>query len=70
MPFTYEKIVFWKKKKFITPSGEAEKLFIDDISKPMTEWLHDSPLNDIVFNPNLWGRERLITLPPPMLIFP
>ena len=41
MPFAYEKIVFWKKKKFITPSGEAEKLFIDDISKPMTEWLHD-----------------------------
>ena len=50
MPFAYERIVFWKKKKFIIPSGEAEKRFIDNISKPMTEFLHNSPLNDIVFN--------------------
>ena len=63
MPFAYEKIVFWEKKKFIIPSGEAEKLFIDDISKPKTEWLHDSPLNDIVFKPNLWGTTGNFTSP-------
>ena len=55
MTFAYERIVFWKKKKFIIPSGEAEKRFIDYISKPMTELLHNSPLNDIVFNLNKGG---------------
>ena len=49
MPLAYEKVAYWKKKKLIVPSREAGKRFIDDILKSMTEWLHDSPLNDIVF---------------------
>ena len=29
--------------------GQAENSFIDEISRLMNEWIHDSPLKDIAF---------------------
>ena len=34
---------------FLLPSGKAGRKFIGEISRLMSEWLHDLPLKDIVF---------------------
>ena len=36
----YETVVFWRKKKFLLPSGKAERKFIREVSRLMSEWLH------------------------------
>ena len=44
----YETVVFWGKNLFLLPSGKAGRKFIGEVSRLMSEWLHDSPLKDIV----------------------
>ena len=43
----YETVVFWGKNLFLLPSGKAGRKFIGEVSRLMSEWLHDSPLKDI-----------------------
>ena len=45
----YETVVFWRKNLFLLPSGKAGEKFIGEVSRLMSEWLHDSPLKDIAF---------------------
>ena len=45
----YEIVVFWRKILFLLPSGKAGRKFIGEVSRLMSEWLHDSPLKDIAF---------------------
>ena len=45
----YETVVFWRKNLLLLPSGKAGKKFIGEVSRLMSEWLHDSPLKDIAF---------------------
>ena len=45
----YEIVVFWRKNLFQLPSGKAGKKFIGEVSRLMSERLHDSPLKDIAF---------------------
>ena len=45
----YETVVFWRKNLLLLPSGKAGKRFIGEVSRLMSEWLHDSPLKDIAF---------------------
>ena len=49
LSLAYEKIVYWKKNLFLLPSGRAAKQFIEETTKLMNEWSHDSPLKDIAF---------------------
>ena len=49
LSLAYEKIVYWKKNLFLLPSGQEGKSFIDEISRLMNEWIHESPLKDIAF---------------------
>ena len=49
LSLVYEKIVHWKKNLFLLPSRRAEKQFIEETTKLMNEWLHDSTLKDITF---------------------
>ena len=48
LPF-YLTIVFWRKNLFLLPSGKAGRKFIGEVSRLMSEWLHDLPLKDIAF---------------------
>ena len=41
--------MFWRKNLFLLPSGKAGRKFIGEVSRLMTEWVHDSPLKDIAF---------------------
>ena len=45
----YEIAMFWRKNLFLLPSGKAGRKFIGEVSRLMSEWLHDSPLKDIAF---------------------
>ena len=45
----YETVVFWRKNLFLLPSGKAGRKFIGEVSRLMSEWLHDSLLKDIEF---------------------
>ena len=45
-----ETVVFWRKNQFVLPSGKARKKFVGEVSRLMSEWLHNSPLKDIAFN--------------------
>ena len=45
----YEEVVYWKKNMFLLPSGRAGKRYVDETTRLMNEWLHDSPMKDIVF---------------------
>ena len=45
----YETVVFWRKNLFLLPSGKAGRKFIGEVSRLMSEWLHDSPMKDIAF---------------------
>ena len=49
LSLAYEKIVHWNKNLFLLPSGQAGKSFTDEMSQLMNEWIHESPLKDIVF---------------------
>ena len=41
--------MFWRKNLFLLPSRKAGRKFIGEVSRLMSEWLHDSPLKDIEF---------------------
>ena len=45
----YEKVVHWKKNMFLLPSGQAGKRYVDETTRLMNEWLHDSPMKDVAF---------------------
>ena len=45
----YETVVFWRKNLFLLPYGKAGRKFIGEVSRLLSEWLHDSPLKDIAF---------------------
>ena len=45
----YEQVVYWKKNLFLLPSGKAGKQYIDETTKLMNEWLHESTLKNIAF---------------------
>ena len=48
-PQVYETVVFWRKNMFLLPSGKAGRKFIEEVSRLISEWLHDSPLKNIAF---------------------
>ena len=43
----YEKVVLWLKNIFLLPSVSCEKRYIEETTKLLNEWIHDSPLNGI-----------------------
>ena len=45
--FICEQIVYWKKNRFLLPTGKAGKLFIDELAKIFNPWIDDSPLKKI-----------------------
>ena len=45
----YNKIVFWRKNLFLSPSGACDKRYIKEITGLLNEWVSDSPLKDISF---------------------
>ena len=45
----YEKVVHWKKNMFLLPSGQAGKRYVDETTRLMNEWLHDSTMKDVAF---------------------
>ena len=47
LPQVYETVVFWRKNLFLLPSGKAGINFVGEVSRLMSEWLHDSPQKDI-----------------------
>ena len=49
LSLVYKKIVYWKKNLFLLPFGRARKQFIEETTKLINKWLHDSPLKDIAF---------------------
>ena len=49
LSLAYEKIVYWKRNLFSLPYGQAGNSFIDEISRLMNKWIHESPLKDIAF---------------------
>ena len=59
----YETVVFWRKNLFLLPSGKAGRKFIGEVSRLMSEWLHDSPLKDIAFKAIMVMRSLLLQKP-------
>ena len=45
----YDIIVYWKKNLIMLPSGRAGKDYIDEITRFLNVWIHDSAMNDITF---------------------
>ena len=43
----YEKIVHWKRNLFMIPSGAVGKKCIEEITRLLKLWIHDSPLKSI-----------------------
>ena len=37
----YETVMFWRKNLFLLPSAKAGRKFIGEVSRLMSEWLHD-----------------------------
>ena len=63
LSLVYEKIVYWKKNLFLLPSGRTGKQFIEETTKLINEWLHDSPLKDIAFKAIMTMPSLLIQKP-------
>ena len=47
--YVYEKVVYWRKNLFLLTTGKAGQCYIDEITKLMNDWAHDSPLKEIAF---------------------
>ena len=62
----YETVVFWWKNLFLLPSGKAGKNLIGEVSRLMSEWLHDSPLKDITFKATMVMPSLLLQKPSQM----
>ena len=45
----FEKNVHWKENAFVLISSQAGRLYIGEKAKLMNKWLHESPLEDILF---------------------
>ena len=45
----YEKIVFWRKNLFLLPTSKSGREYIDETSRLLNEWVHDSPVASIAF---------------------
>ena len=63
LSLTKKQYVYCKKNLFLLPSGQERKSFIDEISKPMNEWIHESPLKDIAFKEVMVMRSLLLQKP-------
>ena len=56
----YDKVVFWGKKIFLLPSGRSGKLYIEETTRLINSWTHNSPLQDVAF--------KAITVMPDLLL--
>ena len=45
----YETAVFWRKNLYLIPPGKVGRNFIGEVSRLISEWLHDTPLKYIAF---------------------
>ena len=45
----YDKVVFWRKNNSLLPSGRSEKLYIEETTRLVNSWTHNSPLQDVAF---------------------
>ena len=43
----YDKVVFWRKNIFLLPSGRFGKLYIEETTRLINSWTHNSPLQDV-----------------------
>ena len=44
---TYGEAIKWKRKLFMLPSGKTSKEYIDECTRLILEWVHDSQLQGI-----------------------
>ena len=56
LSLVYKKIVYWKKNLFLLP-------FIEETTKLINKWLHDSPLKDIAFKAIMIMQSLLLQKP-------
>ena len=45
----YEKVVYWKKKLFLLPTGKSGKLYIDESAELLNSWVEGTALHNIAF---------------------
>ena len=45
----YDKAVFWRKNIFLLPSGKSGKQYIEETTRLINSWIHNSPLQDVAF---------------------
>ena len=45
----YDKVVFWRKNIFLLPSGRSGKLCIEETTRLINSWTHNSSLQDVAF---------------------
>ena len=45
----YDKVVFWHKNLFLLPSGLCGERYVEETTRLLNEWIHDSSLNRISF---------------------
>ena len=64
LSLAFEKVVHWKNNLFLLPSRCAGKQVIEEKTKLMNEWLHDSPLKDIALKATMIMPSLLLQKPP------
>ena len=45
----YDVVVFWRKNIFLLPSGKSRKQYIEETTRLINSWIHNSPLQDVAF---------------------
>ena len=45
----YGKVVFWRKNIFLLPCVKPGKQYIEETTRLINSWIHNSPLQDVVF---------------------
>ena len=45
----YDKVAFWRNNIFLLPSGRSGKLYIEETTRLINSWTHNSPLQDVAF---------------------
>ena len=51
----YVKVVFWRKNVLLFPSGKSGKQYIEEITRLINSWIHNSPLQDVAFKKRSWS---------------
>ena len=41
-----DKVIFWRKNLFLLPSYSCGKRYIEETTRLLNEWTHDSPLTE------------------------